>query len=251
MQQLPWNLSWILTSCIYFHNEIDINLNNLWREAKRFFYSKRFVEMAKNHSLTTWRPQTISVYLFETSAITYLGGSSLKKTDSLCLSSHMFPGVHLKVKGGSLWDFPHPCCHVNWQHINEQVLFKQPYCWNFMGTVPLSFMEGTIMQQMSWFSGSYSLYPPPFFCDVPRVLGVGFILWMVSLGVGHLIVSSFSAFWPAVAFCNGLQKETSKSPKMNHLNFLLIKDSLVRSESYSYPWLYGQLFIMQLVVIFI
>lgn len=64
----------------------------------RFLDGKKFIKMAKNHRLITWRPQTSGVYLFWEVHYNLSEGSSLKKTHPPSLRSDSLPGVlHPKV----------------------------------------------------------------------------------------------------------------------------------------------------------
>lgn len=62
-----------------------------------------------------------------------------------------------------------------------QVLFRQPFFWDFMGVVSTSYLEDTILQQSSWSHESYNL--STHFCDVPWALVVGVMLWMHQLKI--------------------------------------------------------------------
>jgi hypothetical protein len=70
-------------------------------------------------------------------------------------------------RGVATWNFPGLYWCVNWYcHYADLV---QAVFWEFMGAASLSYVEDTISQQTSWYSGNYSL--STCFHDFPVALG--------------------------------------------------------------------------------
>lgn len=120
------------------------------------------------------------------------------------------PSQHSKVACSPLssstarWDFSLPSL-LTWMSIGVilvQVLPRQPYCWDFMGTVSLTFLGDVISKQVFRSLCSYSL-PAPSSAVIPEPW-VQELQWRCT-GWGRAPRAPlFSAVWLVVAFRNGL-----------------------------------------------
>lgn len=122
--------------------------------------------------------------------------------------------LSLEVKGWGLLTFPLCMLHVRCVVI-VQVLFRQPCWWVFMGVASLTFLEDTVSQQASCYSGC-KIFPP---CPLPQ--------WFLSLGFGSSV------------FMLPLGPGTTQSPVLIHCGFMLWslfhgEVSSERDESHTY-----------------
>lgn len=98
--------------------------------------------------------------------------------------------------------------------IISQVLFRQPYCCDFLGEPSLPCVENIISLKMFYFADCYSLsssLPVCFLCH----------LWRCCRHADQLSQVLFS-FWPVVDFCNGLhQLQQQLAYSLRNENFLI------------------------------
>lgn len=115
------------------------------------------------------------MYIFKTDSLGLTNPSEglfLENTDSPCLKSHS--------KDTALCGFPMNT-GISTGIIIRSVLFREPYCWNFMDVTFLLHIEYIISQQMSWSSDCWNLSYPSF--AVLWALGVRVVLSTRELGM--------------------------------------------------------------------
>ena len=86
------------------------------------------------------------------------GSLFLEKIDSASLRSHWLLVVLYLVMG--LYKVPHPHWHVEWGFF-RQILFRQPYCWDFIDGTSLSYLNDDILLRHpgTLSAPSYMMFP--------------------------------------------------------------------------------------------
>lgn len=126
--------------------------------------------------------------------------------------------------GEGPWRISHQYWRAHWCRCAGNYIFRQLYCWEFLGGIPWSCLGEMICQQVSWAADSYCLSAPSWVIFFPVLLELE-LHCRYSMGLGthdELVVLYILTIREPPNGFYLLQKETA----------------LMRGENYTYLWFY-------------